>query len=983
MDNWIISEDSFDSTLMNSKETVFTIGNGYLGTRGTFDEGFPGEIAATLLHGVFDDVPIGFTELANTPNWLDLRIYIDGQTFRMDEGKILAYTRELDLRTATLRRQVTWLSPSGNTLRFEFERFASQANEHLLASRCRITSLDYSGMLEIRASLAGHVENSGWTHWNWQGQGRTKENIVYLCLQTKKTKISLCEAFDLKLVGAVSAREEFWDSTVAPEKVMQTYLQAGQSLYIEKLVSVFTSRDTKTPKTSAIETLCSVQSKGYESLWGEHRTAWEEEWQNSNIIIEGDDIADRAMRYSLFQLLIAAPRHDERVSIAAKSLSGFGYRGHTFWDTEIFILPFFTFTHPEIAGNLLRYRYHTLAGARKKAKEKGYEGACYAWESAASGEETTPRWAMLPDGELVHIWCGDIELHITVDVVFAIYQYWRVTADDDFMVNYGAEIILDTARFWGSRVEWHEELKRFEINDVIGPDENHDHVNNNAYTNVMVRWNLEKALEVFEWLGTTAPERVELLKKKLDLTSDRLAAWRNIIAHIYTGFDEESGLFEQFSGYYKLQPLDLSALEPRTQSIQSMLGIEGAQKVQVIKLPDVLMLLYLLDHDYDGKILRANWNYYAHHTDLTYGSSLGPAIQAIMATRVGDIEQAYRLFMLAAGTDLEDKRGNAADGIHAATHGGLWQACIFGFGGLQLTTAEPIAFPHLPLGWNRLKFNIQYQGQKFEFDLRAGTTGVVHPVKKEKEIFAPKTAIEPVISAAIFDLDGVITDTSEFHYLAWKRLADEEGIPFDRSKNDALRGVSRYESLQKILDGRVLSEEQLQILMERKNNYYLEYLTHLSADNLLPGVLDFIKDARQQGIKLAVGSASKNTRLVLEKLNIYNLFDAVSDGFSVTHVKPAPDLFIHAAQQLHVKPFECVVFEDAAAGIKAALNGHFWAVGIGPAERLGAAHLVMAGFRGLDWKTFITFLNAKQKTTLGIPKEVGKMEIITEQSERR
>ncbi|NMC47121.1 MAG: beta-phosphoglucomutase [Chloroflexi bacterium] len=964
MDNWIISEDSFDESTMNAKETVFTIGNGYLGTRGTFEEGFPGEIAATLLHGVFDDVPIDFTELANTPNWLDLRIYMNEHVFRMDEGKILSYKQELDLRTATLHRRVTWLSPSGNTLHFEFERFASLADEHLLAVRCRITSVDYSGPLEIRAGLNGHVENNGWTHWNWQEQGKTKENIVYLGLRTKKTKISLCEAFHLKLVGDVPAQEEFWDSSGAPEKILQTHLQAGQSLCIEKLVSVFTSRDTNRFKHSALEALNLAQTKGYEGLWEEHRSMWEKEWHECNVVIEGDDAAERAMRYSLFQLLIAAPRHDDRVSIAAKSLSGFGYRGHTFWDTEIFILPFFTFTYPEIASNLLRYRYHTLTGARKKAQEKGYEGACYAWESAASGEETTPRWAMLPDGGLVHIWCGDIELHITVDVVFAIYQYWQVTADDDFMINYGAEIVLDAARFWGSRVEWNEGLNRFEINDVIGPDENHDHVNNNAYTNTLVRWNLEKALQILAWLKTAAPEKAASLQKKLDLTSDRLAAWRNIIAHMYTGFDEESGLFEQFSGYYKLQPLDLSALEPRTRSVQAMLGIEGAQKVQVIKQPDVLMLLYLLNGEYDEKVLKANWEYYAHHTDLTYGSSLGPAIQAIMATRVGDIEEAYRLFTLAAGTDLEDKRGNAAGGIHAATHGGLWQACVFGFGGLQFTSTGPVATPHLPPLWNRLKFNIRYRGQKFEFDLRAGSTGIVYPLRKGNGSSVQRSLSAPVVSAAIFDLDGVITDTSEFHYLAWKRLADEEGIPFDRSKNDALRGVSRYESLQKILDGRSLPDERLQILMERKNNYYLEYLEHLNEDNLLPGVLDFIKDARQQGIKLAIGSASKNTRLVLEKLKITDFFDAVSDGLSVTRVKPAPDLFIHAAQQLHVTPAECVVFEDAQAGIKAALDGNFWAVGIGPQERLDGADVVMDGFAGLDWEKFMQLLREKAKNNL-------------------
>lgn len=954
MDNWIISEDEFEINALGSRETMFTIGNGYLGTRGTFEEGFPGETTATLLHGVFDDATIGFTELANTPNWLDLRFYLGGQLFRLDEGKIISYQRKLDLRTAALFRSVTWLSPAGNTLRFEFERFASLSDEHLLVLRCCITSVDYQGPLEIRASVTGHVDTNGWLHWNCMQQGATEEGAAYLCLKTRKSDIALCEAFNLKLSGAEQFQEEYWDGMCAPEKVIKTSLQTGQSICVDKMVSLFTSRDVSDPRKSAVETLRISESEGYDRLWAEHCSQWNEEWKYSNVTIEGDAKADRALRFGLFQLLIAAPRHDDRVSIEAKSLSGFGYHGHIFWDTEIFILPFFTYTRPEIARNLLRYRYRTLVGARKKAKEKGFEGACYAWESADSGDETTPRWALTPDGGVVHILCGDIELHITVDVVYAIYQYWQTTGDDAFMFDFGAEIILDTARFWGSRVEWNEKQDHYEISDVIGPDENHEHVNNNAYTNVMVRWNLQRGLEICQWLKEKDPEKAQVLIEKLHITGDSLSAWQKIIEKIYTGFDEASGLFEQFAGFYNLKSLDLASIEPRTRSVQSILGVEEAQKFQIIKQPDVLMLLYLLDTYHDQKILKANWDYYAPLTDLTYGSSLGPAIQAIMAAWIGDSEEAYRLFMLAAGTDLEDKRGNAVDGIHAATHGGLWQACVFGFGGLQFTANGPVAFPRLLAGWKRLQFGIQYRGERYDFDIRADSGEKVLPVKKGK-----KQNVISSISGAIFDLDGVITDTSEFHYLAWKRMADEMGIPFDRKKNDALRGVSRLESLRIILDGRKVSEERMQAMMEQKNGYYLDFLAKLGKGDLLPGVLPFIKDARQQGIKLAVGSASKNTHLVMEKLGILELFDAVSDGFSVEHVKPAPDLFLHAADQLQLSPEHCVVFEDAEAGIRATLNGNFWAVGVGPEERLYEAHLVISGFEKLNWKMFIDQLEKK------------------------
>lgn len=960
MDNWIISESTFDPTKLHTRETIFTIGNGYLGTRGTFEEGLTGDTAATLLHGVFDDVPVVFSELANTPNWLDLRIYVNGEMFRMDQGEVLSYQRELDLHSGTLSRKVTWRSLAGKVLIFSFERIASLANEHLLGMRCQVTSVDYTGPLEIRAGLPGHVDNAGWVHWNWLDQGRM-EDRSFLLLQTRTSGIDLCETFDLQLLNEIPVQVEYWDSRWSPEKVLKMDIQQGETITVEKLISVYTSRDTSSPKEAAIANLNSACFMGFSGLSQANQIAWQREWEKSDITIEGDDEADQAMRYGLFQLLIAAPRHDDRVSIAAKALSGFGYRGHAFWDTEIFMLPFFTFTQPEIASNLLRYRFNTLGGARKKAHEKGFAGACYAWESAATGEETTPRWVPLPNGDLVRIWCGDIELHITADIVYAILQYWQATGDVAFMLHYGAEIILETARFWESRVEWNEKLSRYEINDVIGPDENHDHVNNNAYTNNLVRWNLQKALDVLDWLHQTQPEGAWNLEKRLALSANTASKWKEIIEKIYTGFDSATHLFEQFEGFYNLKELDLAALEPRSQSIQAMLGIEGGQKVQVLKQPDVLMLLYLLDNAYSYEVLKANWDYYSQRTDLTYGSSLGPSIQSILATRIGDIEQAYRQFMLAARTDLGDVRGNSSDGIHAATNGGLWQACVFGFGGLRFTPEGPVAMPHLPANWKRLRFSIVYYGKRFEFDLRANDSAheqkAVSPNSNSPSWKMQENPPTFPILGTIFDLDGVLTDTSELHYLAWKRLADEEGIPFNRTDNEALRGISRQESLILLLKGRSYGAEQMQALLDRKNSYYLESLSNLSSADLFPGVVDFLEELRAANIQIAIGSASKNAHLVIEKLGISPWVNAISDGYSIRNVKPDPDLFLHAAAQLKLPANKCVVFEDAEAGVKAGLAGNFWVVGVGPANRVGLAHLVIPDMEGLKWQKLLQQLH--------------------------
>lgn len=944
MDTWRIAELEFNQKAQHHLETVFTIGNGYLGTRGTFEEGYPGEIASTFVHGVFNDAPIVHTELVNAPNWLDLVPYFNGERFQMDRGKMLFYQRELDLRTGVLTRKVRWEGPGGGVLDMEIERFASLADQHLLGIRWRITSVDFNGQLEFRAALPGYVSNAGWTHWEWVDQGRIGQQEAYLQVRTRESKINLCEAFHLHVAGADEQVYEYWDSQWTPTLLMRTALEPGRTITADKLVVIYNTRDTADPQVAARQKIIKAAEQGYQALRLANEAAWEREWEQGNIIIEGDEEADRALRYSLFQLLIAAPRNEERVSIAAKSLSGYGYRGHVFWDTEIFILPFFIFTQPKIARNMLMYRYHTLPGARRKAKESGYEGAMFAWESAGTGEETTPRWVPGPDErELVRIWPGDIEHHITADVAYAVVQYWRATGDDTFMRDCGAELVLDTARFWGSRVEWNIDKGFYEITNVIGPDEYHDHVDNNAYTNLLARWNIKAGFEVLSWLREFDPQKAARLETDLDLNQERLDHWKEAIERLCLGYDAETKLFEQFEGFFQLKEVDLRDYEPRDISFQALLGIEGVQDYQIIKQPDVLMMLYLLRDEFDEQTIAANWNYYTPRTDLTHGSSLGPAIQAALAAQLGDRQAAYEHFMHAARTDLKDVRGNTAHGIHAATAGGLWQAAVFGFAGLRFMGDQPVTNPNLPKAWQSLKFNLRYRSKTYNLRVQATDIGPdlsTGPISDDSF---------PLIKGAIFDLDGVLTDTSEYHYLSWQRLADDEGLPFTREDNEALRGISRRESLLLLLKGQTLSEEKMQGLMDRKNRYYQEFIEALTPQDLLPGARELLEDMRSYGIKIAIGSASKNARKVIEKLGILDLVEAIADGNSVARQKPAPDLFLHAASELSLPARQCLVVEDATAGVAAGKVAGMWVVGIGPKERVGAAHAVVPNLEGISW----------------------------------
>lgn len=721
VDLWTISEPSFTPDRIWHNETVFTQGNGYLGTRGAFEEYYPNEQRTTFVHGVFDSVPVVFTELVNFPDWLELEILLEGERFSLAEGEILAYERKLNLYNGLLTRRVVWRSPKGRTTRLEFKRFTSQANVHLASLQVVITPEDYSGSVEVRGGLDAGMDNLGFKHWEWLDQG-IDGHVCWLHLRTRDSGIETGMAARIISISEGQVNTQSWDVRGHPTLAAQSPVKAGKSLTFEKTVSIFTSRDGDDPIGKARAELAALPDLAWNELWEAHARCWEEEWKRSDVLIEGDDEAQIAIRFSLYHLLIAAPRNDERVNIGAKTLSGYGYRGHAFWDTEIFMLPFFTYTRPEIARNLLSYRYHNLPGAREKAVLNGYSGAQYPWESAGDGREVTPTWVPDPDdrANLIRIWTGDIEIHISTDIAYAIWQYYLASHDEEFLIDRGAEIILDTARFWASRLEWNAGRAMYEITDVIGPDEYHDHVDNNAYTNYMARWHLRKA----HWLGVYLKDRhhqaAQRLFARLELTDETLTHWLNIADQIYCPVDEKTGLIEQFDGYFERKDVNLVELEPRSDSAQTLLGIEGVNQTQIIKQPDVVMLMYLLPWEFDPKSARANFDYYTARTDLTFGSSLGPAIQSIIATRWGSMESAYENFMRAARADLVDVRGNAGDGIHGASAGGLWQAVVFGFGGLQITEEGWSVAPKLPGHWKRLAFKFVWRGEEVNIDLRAG-----------------------------------------------------------------------------------------------------------------------------------------------------------------------------------------------------------------------------------------------------------------------
>lgn len=719
---WVELHTSFDPAEQHHRETIFTTGNGYFCSRGSLEEGYPGDHALTLAHGVFDDMPIVYTELANLPNWLNVVITVNGQRYRLDQGQHTLFQRQLNLRTAVLMRNVRWQAPDGTLLDLTFERFVSYAHPHVAALRVLITPVNRACEITVATGIDGFVSNEDLLHWNHLGQGQTEDGTLWLHSRTRHSGLELGTAAQVIVPGGSELAVQ--QCPHHPRAMIAQSVEVGQTLQVDKLVSYTTSRDRAADAANVVRrATAALDGHTYDELKAKHIAAWTPLWDSSDVVIEGDTEAQIALRFNIYQLLIAAPQHDDRVSIGAKTLSGLGYRGHVFWDTEIFIVPVFTYTQPHLARNLLMYRYHTLDGARRKAAENGFEGAQYAWESALTGDETTPKW--VPDFEgknLIRIWTGDIQIHISADIAYAIDQYWHVTGDDAFMRDYGAEIILDTARFWGDRAELEVEdgQHRYAFRDVIGPDEWHEHVDNNTYTNRMAQWHLQKALDMLAWLESHAPEKARQLRETLDLSPARLDHWRDVIDNIIILYDADSGVFDQFEGFFDLEHIDPAIIRQTDKSMQIVLGIEGGNQTQILKQADVIMLLCLFRDQYDQRTWQANWDTYMPITDHQYGSSLGPSFHAWAACEMDRPDEAYEHFMLAARADLRDIRGNAGDGIHAASAGGLWQAVVFGFAGLRLTDDGLTLRPRLPEHWQRVQFSIRYRGEMYSVEVSQG-----------------------------------------------------------------------------------------------------------------------------------------------------------------------------------------------------------------------------------------------------------------------
>lgn len=716
---WSIKEYPFHPEKLRYHETIFTIGNGYIGTRGSLEEGYEGDNPATFVHGLFNHAEGELApELVNIPDWTCFNIWIDDTPFKMviespnpfhpPDGLVLGYERRLHMDTAILRRTVLFRATTGNTVRIVFERFASMADAHLMMQKIHVTAIDGTPKVTIQAVLDGNVTNQGVQHWETMRAHQPQNHLIALHGVTNQSQrtIDLVTYFTANDDSIYEINEQSASITTSKQ------FAKDEEMIFQKNTAIVADKTRDNPLNLATKIVS--QPYNYDAYLPFHVENWERIWKTSDIQIKGDEVAQLGVRFTTYHVLIASPYHWVDASIGAKTLSGYGYAGHVFWDTELFMMPPLTLTQPHLAKNLLMYRYRRLHGARQKAKDNGFEGAMFPWESTDTGLETTPIWTepKPPDGRRLRIYTGEIELHISADIAYGIMQYWRWTGDDKFMCLYGAEMVLDTAVFWGSRVEATD--RGYEITDIIGPDEYHEHVDNNVFTNRMAQWHLGQALDLLDWLQVNASEDYRRLVGQLDLSTTRLDKWRDIIDKFYIPFNEAKQIHEQFEGFFDLEFIPVEKYQPRVGGIWDYLGHERASASQVLKQADVVMLIALLGDEVGSReILLNNFNTYYPRCD--HGSSLSPAMHAWVAARLDLMDIATTMMENAIMIDLEDNQGNVHAGIHGAASGGAWQMIVFGFCGLHLANGQPAIQANLPEHWESVTFTVLHHGKAHTF----------------------------------------------------------------------------------------------------------------------------------------------------------------------------------------------------------------------------------------------------------------------------
>ncbi len=953
IDAWRIRELTFDPSDAARNETIFALANGHLGLRGNLEEQAGNAAHGTYVNGFYEEAPIVYGEMAygfarnhqvllNIADGKRIQLFVGEDPFDLATGTVEAYERSLDLRAGMLARTVRWRSPGGTTVEVLARRLVSLTRPSIAAIEFTVSLVDGAAPLRIVSAINAKVSNQ-----EASADPRVGANLPEGALRTvhreasgawgavvqrtRNTRLAVVAAMDHALAGGDAVRTGSLAAEDGPALTVDLALAPGERFTLTKYLAYATSLDhpEEALVARARDAAADAGRVGFAGLADEQRTELDRFWSVSDVEIEGDGALQQGVRFNLFSLFQSAGR-DGRTSLAAKGLTGEGYEGHYFWDTEVFALPFFAYTQPPIARALLRSRCGMLDKARERATEMSQRGALYPWRTIG-GEEAS---AYFP--------AGTAQYHINADIALGIRRYVSATGDRTLLGEGGAEVVFETARLWADLGDYvPAQDGAFCLNEVTGPDEYTALVNNDCYTNLMARAHLRYAAELARDLAASDPGGYAALAGRIGLADQEIAEWLRAARAMRIPRDEGLGIHAQDDSFLTRARWDFAGTPASKYPLLLHFHPLVIYRHQVLKQPAVVLAQVLLGGQFTMAEKKRNFDYY---DPLTTGdSSLSPCIQSVAAAELGYAAAAYGYFMRTARIDLDDVNGNVSHGVHVAAMAGSWTSLVYGFGGFRDDDGQVSFAPRLPAAWSRLRFRlllgdtllqVTLTGHEATYEVLAGDSVEIRHFGRPFRVSAAEArtiGLDPRLEGVIFDLDGVITDTAEHHFRAWQRLAAEISLPFDRELNESLKGVSRMESLEIILEhaGRTASLQDKVRLAERKNAYFRELIAAITPDDLLPGIGELLAELRAHGVKTAIASMSHNVWDVVRRLGIEPMVDLIVDPARLVKGKPDPEIFLSAAETLGIRFEDCVGIEDARAGVEAIKAARMVAVGVG------------------------------------------------------
>lgn len=722
LDPWNIVEEEFQPHLHEISESIFSIGNGYMGQRANFEEFYSGpSLQGNYMAGVYypDKTRVGwwkngypeyFAKVLNSTNWIGIDIAVDGQPLDLASCKVADFTRVLNMKEGTLSRAFTAEFKDGKKIRVDAIRFVSMARQEIGAIRYAVTPLNFDGILTITPYLDGDVQNrdANYDEKFWVEVAKEfGERDAALTVKTKKLDFHLTSvmAFEVAKNGeAVKLETE----QVEKEKYVGVRAQiaaaANEQVVVYKYAANVTSRDHGLGQLieAGRAALRSALEAGFETLYREQVQAWADKWRDSDIVIEGDVAAQQAIRFNIFQLNQTYTGEDDRLNIGPKGFTGEKYGGSTYWDTEAYCLPFYLSTaDSSIARNLLIYRYKHLEKAKENARKLGFaKGALYPMVTM-NGEECHNEWEITFE-----------EIHRNGAIAYAIYNYVNYTGDIDYLGQYGLEVLAEISRFWEERVNYVAAKDQYMMLGVTGPNEYENNVNNNWYTNRIAAWTLEYTLEVLDYLRENEPSRYRELIDKLELTEAETSKWKDIIAKMYYPFDDERQIFLQQDGFLDKDLTPVKELDPVHLPLNQNWSWDRILRSAYIKQADVLQGLFFLGDRYDLETKKRNFDFYEPLT--VHESSLSPCVHSIIACELGYREKAYEMYLRTSRLDLDNYNNDTEDGCHITSMAGTWMSVVYGFGGLKVQDGVLRLNPFNPGHWTSFSFKVMFRGARLK-----------------------------------------------------------------------------------------------------------------------------------------------------------------------------------------------------------------------------------------------------------------------------